>query len=165
MMTGPGDLDQAPGRATDSARSEVRTARARTRMVMATDPEVGWVGQGQPMSGGLSACRIPTTESSQSPHPGVPAQPGIWSPYSGLLCACFSRCCAAVLTQLFHTSRKVGKLSSSMRSPCNDTAYFLTSCRTPVLLHIKTGNSWKNPSGTKLDFALPSAVFHTFKLK
>ena len=26
--------------------SEVRTARARTRIVIATDPEVGWVGTG-----------------------------------------------------------------------------------------------------------------------
>ena len=147
--------------------SEVHTTRARTRIVIVTVPGVGWWGQGQPTSGGLSACRILPLSLHSVPHPGVPARPGIWYPYSGLPCAQSLQALSCSVNPIISHGRKVGKHSSSMRNPHAMTQH--TSWQPAEHLfssHIKTGNTWKDHLESSLRILLlPSAVFHSFKLK
>lgn len=148
--------------------SEVRTTRSCTRIVTVTVLGVGRVGTGsaQEAEGSLHVefyywvFTIPPTQVClPGPLSGTCIQ---GSPVFSL-----SRHWAAVLTHLFHTSRKAGKHASSMRNP--HPMAQLTSWHPAERLlssHIKTGNTWKNHLEPSLRIVLlPSAVFHTFKLK
>lgn len=119
------------------------------------------------MSGGLSACRILLLSLHNLPHPGVPAQPGIWYPYSGLLCAQFFQALhCSVNPTISHQQESGEAFQFCEESACNDTAYFLTSCRIPVLFTYQNWEFMEKSSGTKpRDFALALCCFSYLYIK